>query len=253
MGALHEGHLALMRLAREGMDATAASIYVNPIQFNDATDFDRYPRTEARDLEQLQAENVDLVFMPHADEMTEGLAAFVDCGGPALGFEGARRPGHFRGVCTIVAKLFQIVQPDVAVFGQKDLQQCAVLWRMVEDLAWPLQLKMAPTYREPSGLAFSSRNQRLSSQGRIHAAHIHRVLLGAADRMRQTPFLTVLQDGRQELRDLGFDVEYLDCVRFPEFEAIAHASPDAFLIVAAGYEGVRLIDNLKVEAASPSE
>jgi pantoate--beta-alanine ligase len=182
MGYLHEGHLSLVRAARAGNDSVAVSIFVNPTQFGPAEDFSTYPRDPDRDLALLRAEGVDLVFMPDAGEMyPEGFQTFVEVEGVTRRLEGASRPGHFRGVATVVLKLFEIVRPDRAYFGRKDAQQLAVVRRMVRDLNLTVEVVAMPTVRDPDGLAMSSRNAYLSPTERAAATVLYRALSLAQD------------------------------------------------------------------------
>lgn len=189
MGALHEGHAALMRRARESGAAVIVSIYVNPTQFGPKEDFARYPRTFEADCAVCQREGVAVVFAPTDDEMYPGgvasVSTWVEELQVARRLEGERRPGHFRGVCTVVAKLFNIVQPDTAFFGQKDYQQLKVIERMVRDLRYPITIVPVPTVREADGLAMSSRNRYLSSEERQQALSLSRALRAAADRFQR--------------------------------------------------------------------
>ena len=182
MGALHDGHRSLVQAARQRCEIVAVSIFVNPTQFGPNEDFSRYPRTLERDCEMLQAEGVDVVFTPTAETMyPAGASTFVDVEGVSDRLDGASRPGHFRGVATVVAKLFHLVQPDFAFFGQKDAAQVAVLRKMVRDLDFPLEIVVCPTVREPDGLAMSSRNRYLSAEERRQALTLSHAL-DAAER-----------------------------------------------------------------------
>ncbi|HSL82447.1 MAG TPA: pantoate--beta-alanine ligase, partial [Thermoanaerobaculia bacterium] len=186
MGALHEGHLSLVRRAREVADRVVASIFVNPAQFNRAADLERYPRTPEADARLLAEAGCHLLFLPdEALLYPPEHATWVVPGGPAEGLEGAHRPGHFRGVATVVAKLFGLVGPDVAVFGEKDAQQLAVVRRMVADLHLPVEVVPGPTVREEDGLAMSSRNALLSPEERRAAAVLHRALRHAEAAIRE--------------------------------------------------------------------
>ena len=177
MGALHDGHLSLLRAARHDADWLVTSLFVNPKQFDDSADLARYPRQEARDVEMSAAAGADLLFAPTVEEVyPPGQATIVRMGGPADGHEGAHRPGHFDGVATVCLILFNMVQPHVAVFGQKDAQQVAVIQQLVRDLALPLEIAVHPTRRDPDGLAMSSRNVRLSPAERAQALAIPRAL-----------------------------------------------------------------------------
>ncbi|MHB1796194.1 MAG: pantoate--beta-alanine ligase, partial [Acidobacteriaceae bacterium] len=180
MGALHAGHRSLVQAARQRCDIVVASIFVNPTQFAPHEDFSRYPRTLAEDCQMLEAEGVDVVFTPTAEAMyPPGASTFVEVEGVSDRLDGASRPGHFRGVATVVAKLFHSVQPDLAFFGQKDAAQVAVLRKMVRDLDFPLEIIVCPTVREPDGLAMSSRNRYLSAVERRQALTLSRALHAA--------------------------------------------------------------------------
>src|SRR5215211_2979989 len=189
MGGLHRGHLELIRLAREaaGPDGeVTVSIFVNPLQFEPGGDYDRYPRPEAADEEQCRTAGVDLLFRPSAEEMyTPDRSTFVEETTLARVLEGQPRPGHFRGVCTVVMKLFHLLAPDAAVFGEKDFQQLAIIKRMVRDLDLPVEIIAAPTVREADGLAFSSRNQYLNEEERRQAPILYAALLVAAEQVRE--------------------------------------------------------------------
>src|SRR5215467_10839168 len=178
MGALHEGHVALLRAARNENSRLLMSLFVNPAQFDEPTDLDAYPRDEARDLEIAESEGVDVVFAPAAEELyPPGFASWVDPG--ETGAEGAARPGHFRGVATVCLKLFNLVRPERAYFGQKDAQQVAVVRRLVRDLNVPVEIRVVPTVRDPDGLALSSRNAQLSTNERERALALPRALHAA--------------------------------------------------------------------------
>ena len=179
MGALHDGHVALLRAARAENPTVVMSLFVNPAQFDEQADLDAYPRDEARDLAIAEAEGVDVLFAPAADELyPPGFATWVDPG--ETGAEGAARPGHFRGVATVCLKLFNLVRPERAYFGQKDAQQIAVIRRLVRDLDVPVEIRVVPTVRDPDGLALSSRNGRLSPEERERALGLPRALAAAA-------------------------------------------------------------------------
>lgn len=178
MGALHAGHLALVEQARKAAGKVVVSIFVNPKQFGPGEDLDRYPRDLAGDAEKLRGAGVDLLFAPSVDEMyPAGFSTTVHVAGVSEGMEGERRPGHFDGVATVVARLLGLVLPDVAFFGQKDAQQCAVVMRLVKDLGLPVEVRVAPTVRESDGLALSSRNAYLTAEGRKAAPALFRALL----------------------------------------------------------------------------
>ena len=194
MGYLHEGHLSLVREAAQRADKVSVSIFVNPTQFGPNEDLASYPRDPDRDLRLLEKEGVSAVFMPTADEMYGGAGdTFVEVPGLSNILQGALRPGHFRGVATVVSKLFNIVQPDLAVFGEKDFQQLAMIRQMVRDLDMPLQIIGHPTVREADGLAMSSRNVRLSEVERAEAVALNRALMAAEDAARSGPDIAVLE------------------------------------------------------------
>jgi pantoate--beta-alanine ligase len=185
MGALHQGHLSLVRAAQASCDAVAVSIFVNPTQFGPKEDFAAYPRNLEQDCRTLEAAGVDLVFAPSAEEMyPNGASTFVEVAGLSERLDGASRPGHFRGVATVVAKLFHIFAPEHAFFGQKDAAQVAVLRRMVRDLQFWVQLDVCPTVREPDGLALSSRNRNLNDDQRRQALVLPRALVAVQQQVR---------------------------------------------------------------------
>lgn len=185
MGAFHDGHIALMRAAREATDVTVVSLFLNPAQFNAADDLARYPRDEKRDARVAKKAGVSVLFAPATDELyPPGFNTWVDPGPLALRLEGAARPGHFRGVATVVTKLFDIVQPEVAFFGRKDAQQLAVIRQVVRDLNLPVEIVAVPTVRDPDGLALSSRNVLLSADERASAAALPRALQAGAQAHR---------------------------------------------------------------------
>ena len=229
MGALHDGHVALLRAAREENPMVVMSLFVNPAQFDEQADLDAYPRDEARDLEIAEVEGVDVVFAPEAAELyPPGFATWVDPG--ETGAEGAARPGHFRGVATVCLKLFNLVRPARAYFGQKDAQQVAVIRRLVRDLDVPIEIRAVPTVRDPEGLALSSRNARLSPEERARALGLPRALrtaVGAPDPVAAArASLNGLEPDYVEVLDLG----------------------DARVLAAAVRVGsTRLIDNVLLE------
>lgn len=246
MGCLHEGHLVLVRRARELADVTVVSIFVNPTQFGPGEDFERYPRALERDRELLRAEGVDVLFAPTADEVyPPGFQTFVGVERLAEPLCGARRPGHFRGVATVVAKLFCAVEPDVAVFGEKDYQQLQVIRRMAADLDLPVAVEGVPTVREADGLAMSSRNAYLSAQERRSALGLFRALALAQELVaagEERP--GVLEAAaRAVLEEGGLRIDYAQ-VRHPEtLEPMERAAPRALLALAAFAGTTRLIDN----------
>lgn len=249
MGALHAGHLSLVAAARAANSQVAASVFVNPLQFGPSEDLDRYPRTFEADCAALEAAGVALVFAPEPDEMyPPGFAVSVDAGPVATRLDGASRPGHFTGVATVVAKLFGIVQPDRAYFGQKDAAQVAVLRRVVHDLSLPVELVVCPTVREPDGLALSSRNRYLSPAERGHALVLSRALLAAEDLARhgETHPEIYLETARVVLgQEPGFRLDYLALVDPETLEPVERVpgARDALLAIAGWVGATRLIDN----------
>jgi pantoate--beta-alanine ligase len=255
MGFLHEGHLSLIDVARaEGAEFVVVSIFVNPKQFGPREDFARYPRDEARDRELLESRGVDLLFLPSVDEMySEGAVTAVTLGGVAKPLEGERRPGHFDGVATVVLKLFNIVQPDIAVFGRKDAQQCAVIDRMVRDLDAPVRLVFGETVREPDGLAMSSRNSYLSADERAKAPALHRALRAGEEAIthgiHDVASVELLM--RKMIAETpGIDVDYLVVVDPETFLPPADFHRDVLLAGAVKIGATRLIDNVLVGRAS---
>jgi len=249
MGALHAGHLALVRRARAECRTVTASVFVNPLQFGPNEDYGRYPRAFDDDVAALRAEGVDLVYAPDAATMyPPGFATSVDPGPLAGVFEGALRPGHFRGVATVCVKLFAAVAPDRAYFGAKDAQQVAVLRRVVRDLDLPVELVVAPTVREPDGLALSSRNVYLDAEPPAAAPSLHRALdaIVAAVRAGETDRARAVARGRAELAP-PLREAYLDVVDPATFTAPETLSGAALAIGSAWAGTTRLIDNEPVE------
>ena len=247
MGALHAGHGALVRAAVARGDPTAASIFVNPLQFAPTEDLARYPRDEAGDLDKLRAWGCDLVWLPDIATMYPAGAAttIVPEGPPAEGWEGAARPGHFRGVATVVAKLFGQVGATHACFGEKDWQQLQVVRRMVADLHLPVAVIGIATVREADGLALSSRNRYLAADERTRAPALHRALRHAAGRLAAgAEAAAALAEATAALTADGFAVDYFALVDGPSLRAIPALVPGARLIAAARLGPVRLLDNL---------
>jgi pantoate--beta-alanine ligase len=255
MGALHEGHLSLVRRARVDCDIVVASIFVNPAQFNDARDLAAYPRTEAEDSERLADAGVDVLFAPENSEVyPDGFSTTVDVGVITEPLEGATRGAeHFRGVATVVAKLLNIVQPHAAFFGQKDAQQVLVVRRLVSDLDIPVEVIACPTVREADGLAMSSRNARLSPDARIAARGLFAALLGMqlAAETGEHAAVALLTLGFDVLAQFGIEraaVDYLAVVHPESLQPIDDVRGGALLAIAAHVGGVRLIDNMKIPA-----
>ncbi|GBD14475.1 Pantothenate synthetase [bacterium HR25] len=252
MGYLHEGHLVLVRRARAENEHVVASIFVNPTQFGPGEDYERYPRDEARDLAMLEAEGVDVVFMPTPQEMyPEGYSTWVEVYGPLTErLEGASRPGHFRGVATVVAKLFNIVQPQRAYFGEKDAQQLRVIRKMVADLDMPIEIVPVATVREADGLAMSSRNSYLSAEERRQALALSRALelarrLVRDEGMRDASLL------RRRLEEFlrsspGISLDYVSVSHPDTLQELERIEGPALVLLAARVGPARLIDNALV-------
>ena len=259
MGYFHEGHLSLMRRAREDCDTVVVSLFVNPTQFAEGEDLASYPRDEQRDIELAAREGVDLVWIPDAEQMyPEGFATAVEVSGELTSvLEGEpeqRGPSHFRGVTTVVAKLFNSVHPDVAYFGGKDAQQALVIGRMARDLDFPVRIEVVPTVREEDGLALSSRNAYLDPEERERAAAISRALR-AAERAAlegETTTSALLDAASNELRDAGIEPEYLEARSAEDLSPVAELNGRPVLLaVAARVGSARLIDNVVI--APPTE
>jgi pantoate--beta-alanine ligase len=251
MGFLHEGHLSLLRAARGECDLVVMSLFVNPTQFGPGEDLDRYPRDEERDARLAAEAGVDLVYAPAvADVYPEGFATSVAVEGLTEVLEGdpaLRGPEHFRGVTTVVAKLFNAVQPDVAYFGQKDAQQLAVIRRMVRDLDVPVRIEGLPTVREDDGLAMSSRNAYLDREDRERAAALWRALRAAESRAREESLAAGIEAGRAALAAAGIEPEYLEARDPDDLSPVAQLNGRPVLLaVAARVGGARLIDNVLI-------
>jgi len=248
MGALHQGHLSLVRAAQANCAAVAVSIFVNPTQFGPKEDFAAYPRTFDEDCRTLEAAGVELIFAPSADEMYPlGASTFVEVTGLSDRLDGASRPGHFRGVATVVAKLLNIFAPDQAYFGQKDAAQVAVLRKMVRDLQFPVQLAVCPTVREPDGLAMSSRNQNLGVEERRQALVLWRALTGVQQQVvagEQDPGKLIAGALRVLGAEPAVQVDYFRIVDPDTLDDVARAHRGALVAVAARVGATRLIDNL---------
>jgi pantoate--beta-alanine ligase len=249
MGALHAGHMALIAEAKQRADKVVASIFVNPAQFGAGEDFSRYPRREEQDARMLQETGCDLLWMPTVEDIYPGgFATTVSIAGVSERWEGEARPGHFDGVATVVAKLLLSVRPDVALFGEKDFQQLAVIRRMVADLAIPVEIVGVPTVREPDGLALSSRNAYLSPDERERAVALPNALKAARDAIRSGASVSnALQQAKQSLVDAGFlRIDYFALVDSETLEPLDSPQGDMRLIAAAVIGTTRLIDNLAV-------
>lgn len=249
MGALHAGHMALIAEAKRRGDKVAASLFVNPAQFAVGEDLDRYPRREEQDARMLEQAGCDLLWVPSVDAIyPEGFATTVHVSGVAERWEGEARPGHFDGVATVVAKLLLAVAPDIAVFGEKDFQQLAVIRRMVADLNVPVEIVELPTVREEDGLALSSRNAYLSKDERRRAVALPLALLAARDAIRGGKAVaSALREAKQALIDAGFlKIDYLALVDAQTLEPVEEGPEEMRLIAAATIGTTRLIDNIPV-------
>ncbi len=271
MGGLHRGHMELVRIAREAAGKAgevAVSIFVNPLQFEPGSDYERYPRPERNDEEVCRAAGVDLLFRPSAAEMYfDDRSVSVEEEALALSLCGKSRPGHFRGVCTVVAKLFNLLAPDAAVFGEKDYQQLAIIRRMVRDLNFPVEIIAAPTVREPDGLALSSRNQYLNEAERRQAPVLRAALLAAAERVRrgETSASRIVSQVRDRIgsstggtrangnntarphnvaRGDNVRIDYVEIVDAETLQPRESVGPGSLLAVAVFFGRTRLIDNI---------
>jgi len=256
MGALHEGHLSLISRAREQCDRVVVSLFVNPAQFNERSDLERYPRQETHDARLAAEAGADLLFAPSVEEVyPPGFATTVEVLGVTERLEGAARgAAHFRGVCTVVTKLLCMALPDVAYFGQKDAQQVVVIRRLVQDLNLPVRVEVCPTVREPDGLAMSSRNALLGPREREQALALYAALRAiedcAARGERRTARL--LEAGQQKLAARGVRPEYLELVELDTLERLECLEEPALLAIAAHVGATRLIDNMILEPAAIS-
>jgi pantoate--beta-alanine ligase len=250
MGALHEGHLSLVRAAQASCDAVAVSIFVNPTQFGPKEDFASYPRTLVEDCRTLDAAGVDIVFAPSVQEMyPSGASTFVEVEGLSDRLDGASRPGHFRGVATVVAKLLNIFTPEHAFFGQKDAAQVAVLRKMVRDLRFAVELDVCPIVREPDGLAMSSRNRNLSDEQRRQALVLSRALTAVQQRVQggEGDSAKLLAEALHVLAgEPGVQVDYCRIVDPDTLADIPNVANGALVAVAARVGATRLIDNLLI-------
>ena len=256
MGNLHEGHLALVHQARAVADTVVVSIFVNPMQFAAHEDMDTYPRTLDEDLSALREAGVDLVLTPSADDIypdtsVRHTAIHVPELGDALC--GKDRPGHFDGVCTVVYKLFQLVGPDIAVFGEKDLQQLLIIKKMVADLSLPIDVQSGATQRAEDGLALSSRNHYLSASERAVAPLLWQTLQSCGAALTTTPLeppASIIDPAREALEQAGFTVDYLELREMSTLQLVDRVDQDCALFVAARLGDTRLIDNIQLAASN---
>lgn len=251
MGFLHEGHLALVRRAKKHASRVVVSIFVNPTQFGPKEDLTKYPSDQKRDLKLLREMGVDLVYLPKPESVyPEGYATFVDVEGLTDMLEGKSRPGHFRGVTTIVAKLLNVCRPDAVVFGQKDFQQAIVLEKMTRDLEYPIKFVVAPTVREKSGLALSSRNAYFDSNQRAEAACLYYSLKKArkAFKSGETRAVELSKIIKAESKKIcpSVDFDYIALTDARTLEPLKSAVSGSIISLAASVHGVRLIDNIKL-------
>jgi len=252
MGALHEGHLSLVRAAKAKCDVVAVSIFVNPLQFGPSEDLAKYPRTFEPDRELLEKEGVDILFAPTPDEMyPAGAVTYVTVEGLSEKLCGRSRPGHFRGVTTVVAKLFHIVEPDLAFFGQKDAAQATIICRMVRDLNLPVEIVICPIMREPDGLAMSSRNAYLSPQARKSALVLQRSLTRVRNRFDQGERDTakLIEAGKEVVaQEPAVRLDYFEIVDPATLDPVRELTNNVLVAVAAFAGNTRLIDNILLDA-----
>ncbi len=248
MGSLHAGHLSLVAAARRRSDLVVMSIFVNPLQFGPAEDFARYPRDLERDRKLAQAGGVDLLWAPETEAMYPTPPQVTVAPGAAAGvLEGAVRPGHFAGVLTVVLKLFAVVEPDVAVFGRKDFQQAALIRAMVRDFDLPVEIVVAPTVREPDGLALSSRNTYLDAAARAAATVLYRALCRGVEVFRsgERRAGAIVEAARRVVAgQAGVTLDYVACAASDDLQPVESAGPGSVLAIAARVGGTRLIDNV---------
>jgi len=254
MGYLHDGHLALVDLAIENSDFVVVSIFVNPAQFNNPTDLEKYPRDLDRDLELLEKRGVKLVFIPEPETIyPAGFQTWVEVKELTVPFEGQGRPGHFQGVATVLTTLFNIIQPDCAIFGEKDFQQLRTVEKLVEDLQFPIEIIRGPLYREEDGLAMSSRNVRLTPEGRKRAVALSRGLHKAKERFEagvvQAKEL-VATVARELEKESGIEICYLDLVDETDLSVMPDKIKSGRILAAIEVDGVRLLDNIALSPAS---
>ncbi len=255
MGNLHEGHLSLVTEARKLADRVVTSIFVNPLQFDDKADLSVYPRTLDQDIQQLTSVECDLVFTPSAETMyPDGMDKHTIITVPGMDDKlcGRSRPGHFDGVATVVAKLFNMVRADIAVFGEKDYQQLLLIKKMVVELNIPIKIIGLPTFREQNGLAMSSRNQYLTPQQRNQAASLYRILNDIKTKLEkgESKFAILEQKAWEELQNLGFDPDYVEIRQAGNLELAKQSDKALRILLAARLGKARLIDNIACDLSS---
>ena len=253
MGALHEGHISLVKAAREKAETVVVSIFVNPTQFNDAADFQHYPVSLEQDIDMLTAAGANVLYLPGvADMYPDGTANLEQYPLGTLEnlLEGFYRPGHFQGVCQVVRRLLEHVQPGLLYMGQKDYQQCMVVQHMIDDTQLPVHMQLVPTMREPSGLAMSSRNRRLSPAEQEAAVALYKALLHMAAHARTQPIVALEAAAAQSLLDAGVQkIDYITLANAQTLAPVSNPQTEPMIAIAAAFIGaVRLIDNLPVEA-----
>jgi pantoate--beta-alanine ligase len=252
MGALHEGHIYLVKKAQQRCDLTVMSIFVNPTQFNDKNDLLKYPRTLEADTKLVDEVGLNYLYAPNVEEIYPkdlDTSLSLDLGHFDKVLEGTFRPGHFAGVCQVVKRLLDLVKPDQLLMGQKDFQQFTIVGRMIDILKIPTELVVIKTRRNKNGLALSSRNARLSDHGREHALFIYKSMLSIKRNLLLKPIEALSQNGCQRLTKKGFNVEYVAIVSGHTLLPVVHVEKEDYIVVcvAAWYEGVRLIDNLIIK------
>jgi len=251
MGALHEGHLSLLKKSNEMSKVTVCSIFVNPAQFNNPEDLKKYPRSVSEDILLLEENRCDVLFLPDEKEIypdEKSKQKHFDLGHLETILEGKFRPGHFQGVCLVMEKLLKIVNPDFLFLGQKDFQQCLVIKKLVNLLKTETKIIVCPILREPSGLAMSSRNLRLNADDRKLAAQLHQTLVSIKNKLQDHNFIQLKKQAINELESKGFKVEYLELASKTDLQLVTDFKDkeDLIILVAAFLAGVRLIDNLLI-------
>ncbi|HEY4337863.1 MAG TPA: pantoate--beta-alanine ligase [Puia sp.] len=257
MGALHEGHISLIAISKQTSDLTVASIFVNPTQFNDPKDFQKYPITLEKDIPMLEKAGVDLLFLPEVSEMypggTKDLETY-DLGSLETILEGKFRPGHFQGVCQVMRRLLEMVGPDDLFMGSKDYQQCMVVQRLLTLMRLPAILHRCPIIREADGLAMSSRNQRLTPEQRATGTAIYRALMAIKAGFKAQPVPVLIDNGTHILEAGGFRVDYVSVADAVTLEPVPGPSPSGVVALVAAFQGeVRLIDNMVLSEPGPGE